>query len=402
MPAGARTTRRRGKGEGAVYKDADGLWVATIEAGRDPVTGRRLRRKVKARTKTLVLLKADETRRQLAAGVEVGGASTTLAVFAKKWLATVVTGRVSSPNTVDNYRIVLERHILPALGAVPLAKITPDQIDQFLAAKAQRYSKSYVTRMRTVLADCLAHAERRGLVARNVATLAIMPKCEPAAVRRSLTPDEARALLKAGHEDRLGALIAVGLMLGLRPGELTGLLWTDINLSSTPATLTVSGSMKRLPDSRLVRGNVKQSKAGLRTIALPPVLADILALHRDEQNKVRASANWPDDNLVFCSESGTPLDPSNVRRGFARVARKAGLQEGFPYLLRHSAASLLIDAGIGVEAVADLLGDDPRTLYRHYRHRVRPVADAAAGPMQALLGEDAVASHSTYDPGPLQ
>lgn len=65
------------------------------------------------------------------------------------------------------------------------------------------------------------------------------------------------------------------------------------------------------------------------------------------------------------------------------------LDARFPYLLRHTAASLLIDAGVPVEQVADLLGDDPRTLYRYYRHRVRPVVDAAAAPMQALFGPGA-------------
>jgi site-specific recombinase XerD len=90
---------------------------------------------------------------------------------------------------------------------------------------------------------------------------------------------------------------------------------------------------------------------------------------------------------VFCSEVGTPLDPSSVRKVFARVAARAGIEGAVPYSLRHTAASLLIDQGVGIEVVADLLGDDPRTLYRHYRHRVRPVVEAAAGPMQTLLGD---------------
>lgn len=92
---------------------------------------------------------------------------------------------------------------------------------------------------------------------------------------------------------------------------------------------------------------------------------------------------------MFCSEVGTPLDPSGVRRTFTRIAKRAGLDARFSYLMRHTAASLLIDAGTPVEQVADLLGDDPRTLCRFYRHRVRPVVDAAAGPMQDLLGSTA-------------
>lgn len=65
-----------------------------------------------------------------------------------------------------------------------------------------------------------------------------------------------------------------------------------------------------------------------------------------------------------------------MRREFTRIAKAAGLDEGIPYLLRHSGASLMLDAGASIEEVADVLGDNPAALLRHYRQRVRPVADA--------------------------
>jgi site-specific recombinase XerD len=100
-------------------------------------------------------------------------------------------------------------------------------------------------------------------------------------------------------------------------------------------------------------------------------------------------------DLVFCSTVGTPLNPSNVRRTFALIAKRAGIKDAdFPYLLRHSAVSLLLDAGASIEEVADLLGDDPRTLYRHYRHKVRPVADLATRMESILAGIDARASRT--------
>lgn len=253
--------------------------------------------------------------------------------------------------------------------------------------------------MRSVLADALTHAERRNLVARNVARLSVMPKCKPAAPRDSFTAEEARALLDAAEQERLSALVATGLMLGLRPGELTGLRWSDLDLDGAPAILSVTGSMKRQPRSdgtpgyELVMGDVKQSTSGRRTVGLPLDLARRLREHRRRQAAERLAVAdlWQDHGLVFCSELGSPLDPSNVRRTFARMAKRAGLDARFPYSLRHTAASLLIDAEVPVEQVADLLGDDPRTLYRFYRHRVRPVVDAATGPMQDLFGsQDAV------------
>jgi integrase len=343
-----------------------------------------------ARTKAKALAKVGRVRADLALGLPATSGSLTLGAFCEHWLATVVPGRVRSSNTVSNYAWALRSHVIPALGGRRLATLTPEDVDRLLADKAASgLGRNSVVRIRSVLADVLRHAERRGLVSRNVAALAVLPAARPPAPRRSLTPDEARRLIAATEGDPLGALVACGLMLGLRPGELAGLLWSNVDLDAE--TLTVSGSLKRerSPEGKQVlrRGDVKRSHSGQRTIVLPPTLCELLRAHRAHQASERLAAGeaWTDCDLVFCTGLGTPLDPANVRRTFTRIARRAGLESGFPYLLRHSAASLLIDAGRTVEEVADLMGDDPRTLYRHYRHRIREAADAGLA-METLLG----------------
>lgn len=105
---------------------------------------------------------------------------------------------------------------------------------------------------------------------------------------------------------------------------------------------------------------------------------------RQAAERLAAGPLWRDEGLVFCSEVGTPIDPANLRRTFARIAGKAEIGHVFPYAVRHTTASLLIDAGATVEEVADLFGDDPITLYRHYRHRVKKVASAGTR-MRSLL-----------------
>jgi site-specific recombinase XerD len=147
--------------------------------------------------------------------------------------------------------------------------------------------------------------------------------------------------------------------------------------------------MKRGPDGRVKRGAVKKSKDGRRTIAMPPTVVEAMKAHRKRQLEERLAAGsaWKEHRLIFPSQVGTPLDPSDVRRAFTRMTKRAGINgASFPYLLRHSAVSLLLDGGASIEEVADLLGDDPRTLYRHYRHKVRPIADAAIR-MEALLSD---------------
>lgn len=373
---------RRASGEGSVYKAPDGRWRGSVDLGW--VDGKRKRKYVTGKTQQEALRKMREAQRGAETGVVVDG-RLTVGTWLDTWLATVVDGRAGSDNTRAHYRQIVAVHLSPGLGRIRLAALTAGQVDTFLASKAEQgLSRTYISRMRTTLADALRHAERRGLVARNAAELAVMPRTTAEPADRTVTADDARALLRAARGERLEALIVVGLTTGLRPGELTGLLWSDLDLDA--GTLRVSGAMKRGPDGKVARGDVKRATSGRRTIALPPSTVTALREHRRRQAAERLAAGslWVDHDLVFASEVGTPLDPSNVRRTFQRVAKRAGVAVRVPYAMRHAAVSLLVDAGQSIEEVADLLGDDPRTLYRHYRHRVQPVAKAALAMEQIL------------------
>jgi integrase len=368
------------------HDTANNRWEGTADVERDPLTGARRRVKVRGRTKAECLGKLQQAQTDASEGITTRG-TTTVGAWLDHWLTTAVAGRVGSENTAAMYKTTVDHHLKPALGRIKLDRLTAEQVDRFLAAKAaDGLSRSYVGRMRTILTDALRHAERRGLVRRNAGALSVMPRMQASAERTSLTPDQVRALLKAAKGERLEALIVVGVAAGFRPGELTGLLWSDLDLDAEPPTLSVTGSMKRTAKGGVVRGEVKRSRAGLRTVALPRTAVAALRAHKARQAAERrqAGSQWSDHGLIFCSEAGTPLDPSNVRKRFAAIAEKAGLPGGFPYMLRHATVSLLIDGGHSIEEVADLLGDDPRTLYRHYRHRVQPVAAAGLG-MEKVL-----------------
>ena len=156
-------------------------------------------------------------------------------------------------------------------------------------------------------------------------------------------------------------------------------------------TITIIRSLQRRPDSSLVLGPVKTTK-GERSLALPPYLVSSLRRHRSKvaEERLVAGALWQDLGLVFPSEVGTPVDPSNFRRAFKRAVVRAGLGSTWtPYELRHSALSLLSDAGVRIEDVSDLAGHtDTRTTMNTYRHPVRPVISHAVEPMQRLLGSE--------------
>jgi integrase len=118
-----------------------------------------------------------------------------------------------------------------------------------------------------------------------------------------------------------------------------------------------------------------------------PVVATLRA-HRGRQlaERMLAGGAWTDTGLVFTTELGTPIDPSNLRRAFQRLTNHAGLGRWTPNELRHSAASLLSAAGVPLEVIADVLGhSSTRMLQQHYRHPVKPAIDAHVEAMHRLF-----------------
>ena len=130
-----------------------------------------------------------------------------------------------------------------------------------------------------------------------------------------------------------------------------------------------TGSNRRLGEPK--------TKRSARAVGVPAAVVAMLHHHRRSQRQEAIRAGWrnPDD-LMFISEAGTALDAANVRRFVRKVAKAAGVewwQKLTPYTLRHSAASLLVDQGVQIERVADLLGHaSTQVTERYYQHRVPP------------------------------
>jgi integrase len=173
-------------------------------------------------------------------------------------------------------------------------------------------------------------------------------------------------------------------MLGLRPGELTGLRWSDIDLDA--GRLAIEKSLKS-EKAGLRLGATKTPKSR-RPLTLPRPVSDALRAHRKRQleDRLKAGGAWHDTGFVFTSEIGTPLDPSNLRDAFDKITTKAGLGHWTPNELRHSAASLLSAKGVPLEMIADVLGHaSTRMLEQHYRHQMKPSIDAHVDVMESIF-----------------
>ena len=383
---------RRGAGEGALFFEADrDRWVGLVTLPSDG-SGKRRRAKVVAPTKTEARRKMAELRRAADDGLPTGHGGLTLAAFLDTWLATGLPARtrVKSPNTVDNYKWAVEL-ARPVIGAKTLRALAPDDVERLLADLVKRgMARSSVTRVRSVLVMALKWAQRRKLVAWNAAEMAEVPATARAPKEgRSLTLDQAKALLTAAETHRLGALVTVGVMLGLRPGELTGLRWADVDLDAGVLRVVQARKRERGDDgAEVLRFGEPKTPKSRRSIDLPTPAVAALRRHSKMQatERLRAGARWVDLDLVFPTSIGTPTNPSNLRRDVAELTEAAGIGTWTPYALRHSAGSLLSDADVPLERIADLFGHtDTRMLERVYRHPVKATVDAAVAPMTRMF-----------------
>ena len=357
---------RRGHGEGSIYFDTSkDCYRAAVEIGRD-ANGKRRRRRLSGKTKSEVRRRIKEFERQRDDGMSTDGASITVAALFEHMFNTVLPARDLSPSTIDNYHWSADK-ILPALGHIRLRALTPENIETLLAAHSH-LSRSSLNRIRTVLGTALFEAERRAWVLRNVAKLAITPPSHTTH-RRALDEDQARRLLATAAGHRLEAAILIGVTRGLRPGEILGLRWADLELDTDPAVMQIRQALKH-HKGHLSFGPPKTPKS-VRSLVIPPVVLTALRPHRARQAAERlvAGAHWADHDLVLCTEIGTPIDPSNFRRSFQALTKAAGLGSWVPYEMRHSAVSLLSAAGVPIEHLADLAGHtDTRMVAAVYRH----------------------------------
>lgn len=395
------STRKRINGEGSIYwNEARQRFEGLLDLGRS-ADGKRQRRKVTGATRAEVADKLAKVRAEHEAGLPVAGRDMSVAELLDRWVVDVLPSRVEA-KTVASYRWAAEEHLKPGLGHSPLRRLSPEDVERFLKAKSKAgLSKATLIRLRAVLGQALRWAEKRGYVMRNAAALADLPAdARESKPGRALTPDEARALLAAiatarpnlddpdgpGLPHRLEALWLTQLMLGLRPGEVAGLRWADVDLAG--GVIHVRSSLRWTDgEPELVAPKTSRSR---RSLGAPAPVVEALRRHADRQADemallgVRWPAEWAD--LVFTSEAGTPIDPANARRELRNVAAKAGLGHLRPYDLRHSAATLLAASGVPLEHVADVLGHDGLRMARLvYVHAQAPSVDAAVAPMERLL-----------------
>src|SRR5215467_4094999 len=386
------------------HRNCPGLWRGEITTGYTG-DGKRTRRKVSGTTKAAVIDKLRDLHTQLDKGVtpKAGYVHYTVRQAAQDWLATGLDGR--SAKTVTKNQNVLEP-ILTVIGARKLRELTAADVRRALAAMAAGYSTAAVSMGHLALKRAIRHAEAGDLVARNVAALTDTPKGQHGRPSKSLTLEQAAAVittartlpvmeLRPGLKDArrpaelMHAYIVLSLLTGIRTEEARALRWAHLDLDGDPAARPPVPPHIAVWRSVRAHGETKTERSR-RTLGLPAAAVQALRAWSASQAEERLAAGqrWQDTGLVFTNHLGAALDAGNVRKMFKRVCTEAGIGDGWtPREQRTTFVSLLSHRGVSIEEIARLVGHaSTRTTEIVYRRELRPVIITGAEIMDELFG----------------
>jgi integrase len=324
-----------------------------------------------------------------------------------RWLGSRVSLRAS---TSRSYAAHVRSYLVPYLGGIPLAALTPGDVQAMFTAiigdetvLGHPVSAATVHRIHSTLRAALNGAVRAGLISVNPGRWPELPRAvrprpqvwTPALAERwqnegwrpavaVWTAVQTGEFLRQVRGHRLYALFHLTALRGLRRGEAAGLRWTDLDLDA--GTLTVSGQLQQL-GGRLVSGPPK-SDAGRRVIALDSTTVAALREHglRQQAERAAAGGRWAQTGYVFTTPIGKPVAPDRLTRLFAKLVAASGLPPVTLHGLRHGAATLALAAGVALKVVQDQLGHSTVVLTADTYTSVLPeTARAAAEDTAALL-----------------
>ncbi|KKM11202.1 hypothetical protein SY88_09670 [Clostridiales bacterium PH28_bin88] len=398
--------KRRGKGEGCISKrkDKNGKvvgWCAVTTGGINPKTGKTKQVLLYGKTREEVQEKLIKALAEKQAGVFVEPSKLKVGDWLDKWLNDRMKNHLR-PTTWDSYKYLIDTHIKPAICNLQLKNLTSTHPHDLYNAKiaggrsdgAGGLSSRTVRYIHTVIHAALKQAVREGLLAQNVVDNVVIPKQHKKEMR-VLTREETERFLTAIENDRLYAAFLLDLTSGLRVGELLALRWKDVDLKE--GIIHVRRGLVKI---RNQEGETKtktafhepKSKQGKRDIPIPEDVVKELRAHRARQNqeKLLLGQEYQDNDLVFCTVDGKPIEPRNFTRTFHRMIKKAGIPHANLHALRHTYATRLLEANEHPKVVQELLGHSQISMTLDtYSHVGMDLKRKAAEKLAGLVKEKA-------------
>ncbi|HVB23564.1 MAG TPA: tyrosine-type recombinase/integrase [Ktedonobacteraceae bacterium] len=338
----------RGHGEGSIYQRSDGRWVASISLDN------RKRKTFYGKTRKEVQEKLRVALNEQKQGILATGPQQTVKQYLENWLEEVHKATIR-PSTYRSYRSALDNRIFPAIGHIPLQKLTAQRVQALYSQLlSSGLAEKSVRNTHGLLHKAFDNAVRWGLVSRNICDSVSQPR----RIRHEIQPltiEQARRLIEAAQGHSLEGLLTVTVATGMRLGELLALHWQDVDFEHQ--SLHVQRSVGYIRNQGYVESEPKTAKSR-RKIALPAFVCEALKQHCTRQlaRRLQVGTAWQDRDLVFCNRKGGFLDPDHLRKRFYKLLRDAHLPTVRFHDLRHSAATILLSTGVHPKVVQEILG----------------------------------------------
>lgn len=368
-------------------------WAVVVEVGRDPNTGKRVRKWHSGyRTKRDAERARIEILSRLDHGTYVSPDRRTVGSYLEgDWLPAVKARLKAS--TWDSYSRNIRLHISPELGPIPLQALTATRLNEFYASLISEgrrdgnggLAPKTVRYLHGIIRKALADATRWNLLQRNVSDQADPPTIRSTAPEmKTWTADELAQFLDFVSDDRLYAAWVVAATAGLRRGEVLGLRWIDIDLDAS--RLSVQQTLVSVAYE--TRFSVPKTARSRRSVSLDATTVAALRAHRKRQLEERMSWGqaYRDSGLVVTREDGTLVHPDRFTQMFDKHVKHAGLPRIRLHDLRHTHATLALAAGVHPKVVSERLGHATVAFTLDvYSHAVPALQGEAADRVAALI-----------------
>ncbi len=369
---------------GTITSRSPGSHRIRISLGRDAITGKR-RFSTKTIRGTLSDAKRELTR--LLSAVDTGEHVDPTRITVGDWLDSWITATKAevSGKTHERYAEIVRCYLSPALGAIPLQKLTTADIQKAYGGFDRNPSPRTRRHIHRILKSALARAVEQQRLARNpAAMLKRLPKVEPKPVN-TLTVEQSRKLLAAIRHTTTYWPTLIALATGMRRGEILALRWKNCELES--GTVRVVESLEQTKAGLRFK-STKSEKA--RAVPLPGfAIAQLREWKRKQaETLLRLGVRQGPETLVCAREDGEPKQPNSLTHEFTYLVGRADVPRVRFHDLRHSHATQLLTAGVHPKIVQERLGHSTITITLDlYSHVSDTMQANAAAQLDGAYGE---------------
>jgi integrase len=367
--------KKRAHGEGSITKLANG-YRARIYIG-----GTRYSKYQRTKTEALAWIK--DTKAPFEQGLSYDAMHTSLSVYLKNWL--INKKAEIKPKTHYQYTQLINDHINPVLGSMMLSELRPSHIRALYNQKLEQNTGIRTIRLiHSVLHNAFSQALKDEMMIRNITEATSPPRSKKKKIQ-VLSEEESDRLRNAIQGNKLEALFYLAMLTGMRKGELLGLKWEDLDWNT--GQINIRRQVQRVHGQSNLLTTLKTERSA-RTVTISNKMIEKLYEHKKAQQlkRIKLGERWINNDLIFPSSVGTPLEPSNFDRIWREVRGKAGLICRF-HDLRHMAASMmLVKLRIAPTEVSAVLGHTlTSTTLDIYGHLLPGIGSQTAQEMEELI-----------------